>query len=901
MSTEEPQKLALPESACPADVREPREDTVAQQAELHRQLREADKQYIESERSRPQSEMHPGRASLEGSPCAIQVVCDGAGYIGIAALKVNRMLPLEVFAHSSELAWIDGLPCATIEHYRRQWLALAGTLANLTVPLEILYVLRSPGLSTEGERPISILFGVLVRARTESLLAQRCHEGLALLGQVLTSNLRDIEVVPADQEELERLAELLNGETVEVCRRDAEIPGQSSDGIADMAASANSPPEMPEPEVATTVSWRPPVDSWDRLLSVLSMQPGPAAMVVHARVMPVAPRRLREEASADLGSMEHVAEDGASLVPTSPMPRHTAATILQAASQKLLALGGPLLAARIFTIGAPSLSPALLATISTSLHASDVSSGDLPGGIRIKRTPSSEILNRLSEPRYSELFSPDEAIAFLRTPVPVSDGKWVDVADIRATPLRGRSGDDAPLGINVCYGRKTLVRLDRQSRFDHAYIVGQTGTGKSTFFLHQILHDIGRGYGVGVLDPHGTLIEDILRRMPAERANDLVILDPTDTERPVPFNPLAIAEDDPLQYRQVRDLVINDLYADVEHAYAANWSTVSGPMFESHVRGILGLLLGMTPQQQPWVPNLSLLRAFYHNTAMRKVLVKHLDGQDQMGEDFVREAEAAGGDWSLRNMSQWVNSKFNRFLCDRGMRNVICQSRSINLRQIVDERKILLCNLGRGRFGEHCAKLLASSLLSRLRHAVMGRRADPSAPPFHLFADECQLFADGRLAALLAEARKFGLALTLAHQYLDQLPADVLQAILGNVGTLVALRVSPGDADRLATLFAPTFSRRALVSLPNFHAVARGHGCLGTAPFTLKIEPPVSVPNPERAKLLRQIARLRHGRDRREVEEEIARTYRIFTCTEDDAGTEAPPKQNRSEMAKWSS
>ena len=899
MSTEKPQELVLPGSPCPAESKEPCEQMVAQQAELRRQLREADKRWGESERSAQQSATEAREAGSEGSRCEIKAIPDGAGYMGVAALKVSRMLPLELFAKSSELAWIDGLPCPTIEHYRRQWLALVGTLSNLTVPLEILYVIRSPGLSGEGERHISILFAVLARARTEALLTQRCHEGLAMLGQVLLSTLRDIEVVLADQEEMDQLIRVVGGEAVEFCRRIAEIPTRAAEEGADTAASAESPAGSPEPEVAALVSWRPPEDSWDRLLSVLSMQPGPAAMVVHARVMPVAPRRLREDARSDLEAMEQVAGEGPTLVQTSALPRYTAMTILEAASQKLLALGGPLIAARIFAVGAGPLSPALLATIGTSLHACGAGSKPLPGGMRIKRTASGEILKRLSEPKYSELFSPEEAIAFLRTPVPVFDGKWIEVADIRATPLRGRSGNDAPLGINVSHGRKTLVRLDRRSRFDHAYIVGQTGTGKTTFLLHQILHDIGRGCGVGVLDPHGTLIEDILRRMPADRADDLVILDPTDIDRPVPFNPLAITEDDRLKYRQARDLVINDLYADVEHAYALNWGTVSGPMFETHVRGILGLLLGMAPQQPPWVPNLSLMRAFYSNVPMRKMLVKRLDGRDQMVEDFVREAEAAGGDWSLRNMSQWVNSKFNRFLCDHAMRNVICQSRSINLREIVDGRKILLVNLGRGHFGEHSAKLLASALLSRLRHAVMGRRADPSAPPFHLFADECQLFADGRLAALLAEARKFGLALTLAHQYLDQLPSNVLQAVLGNVGTLVALRVSPEDADRLATLFAPAFSRRALVSLPNFHAVARSHGCLGTAPFTVEIEPPVSVPNPERAELLRQIARLHYGRDRREVEEEIAQTYRNYTgnCVEPGA----PPKLNRNEMEKWSS
>jgi hypothetical protein len=885
MPTEKPQKLILPETIHPAESKKLRQDTETQQAELRRQLREADKQCRESDRPRKRgterATIEAGAVGLDGAHCAMKMIRSDESYVGVAALKISRILPLELFAHSSELAWVNGMPCATIEHYRRQWLTFAGTLANLTVPLDILYVIRSSGVACKTERPISILFAVLVRARTESLLAERCQESFAMLSQVIASSLHDVDVVPADGEDLDQLVQILNGETVEFCRRLADLPGRRAEQDAENTASAGLPPGEPEPEVATIVSWRPPEDSWDRLLSVLSMQAGPAAMVVHARVMPVAPLRLRNQARAGLEAMEQATEEEPSFMQTAaPIPRRTAVPILEAASQKLLSLGGPLIAARVFAAAVSPPSPVLLATIGTSLHAVDAASNPLPGGIRMKRTANSEVLARLSEPEYSQFFSPEEAIAFLRTPIPVSDGKWIDVVDICTTPLRGRSGDDAPLGVNAAHRRRVLVRMDRRTRFEHTYVVGQTGTGKSTFLLHQIMHDIGQGCGVGVLDPHGTLIEDVLRRMPAERADDVVILDPTDVARPVPFNPLAITENDPLEYRQVRALVINDLYADVEHAYAAQWGNISGPVFESHLRGILGLLLGMDPQRLPWVPNLSVMRAVYYNSPLRKLLLQRLNGRDQIVDDFLREAEAATGDFSMRNQSGYVTSKFNRFLSDHAMRNVICQNRSINLREIVAGRKILLCNLGRGRFGEHSAKLLASALLSRLRHAVMARGGDPSAPPFYLFADECQLFADGRLAALLAEARKFGLALTLAHQYLDQLPADVLQAVLGNVGTLVALRVSPADADRLATLFAPTFSRRALVSLPNFHAVARSHGCLGTAPFTLEIEPPVAVPNPERAKLLRQIARLRYGRDRREVEEEIAETYRTYTSVE---------------------
>lgn len=253
------------------------------------------------------------------------------------------------------------------------------------------------------------------------------------------------------------------------------------------------------------------------------------------------------------------------------------------------------------------------------------------------------------------------------------------------------------------------------------------------------------------------------------------------------------------------------------------------------------------------------------------MLVHRLRGKDMVAEDFIREAESATRDVDIRNTAVYVTSKFNRFVSDMAMRNLICQNRSIDLKEVVNERKILLVNLGRGRFGEHSARLLASMMVSRLRHAVMGR-GFPN-PPFFLYADECQLFADGRLAELLAEARKFGLAITLAHQYMDQLPQQVLGAILGNVATTVAFRVSSSDAHRIAELFAPELSPRDFVRMPNFHAAIRSGGSLGLDPFMVNTLSPSAPINPKRGALIREISRLRFGRDCREVEREIRATY----------------------------
>jgi hypothetical protein len=200
MPTEKPQELILPETIRPAESKKLRQDTEVRQAELRRQLREVDKGGREGNRPRKRgaerATSEAGEVGLDGAQCPMKMIRSDEGYVGVTALKISRILPLELFAHSSELAWVNGMPCPTIEHYRRQWLAFAGTLANLTVPLDILYVIRSSGVACKSERPINILFAVLARARTESLLTQRCQEGFAMLRQVVASAPFTLEIEP---------------------------------------------------------------------------------------------------------------------------------------------------------------------------------------------------------------------------------------------------------------------------------------------------------------------------------------------------------------------------------------------------------------------------------------------------------------------------------------------------------------------------------------------------------------------------------------------------------------------------------------------------------------------------------------------------------------------------------
>jgi type IV secretory pathway TraG/TraD family ATPase VirD4 len=439
--------------------------------------------------------------------------------------------------------------------------------------------------------------------------------------------------------------------------------------------------------------------------------------------------------------------------------------------------------------------------------------------------------------------------------------------------MTGVSGKDCPLGVNVHRGQGLPVALDESMRFRHTYVVGQTGTGKSTLLQNMILHDIHQGRGVAVLDPHGSLIDGILERFPERRSQDLVVVDLTDTEFPVGFNPLRLLEQDPQAYRLARDLVIDGLYTFLDRTYGLK--ETGGPMFENHFRSVLGLLLGTEPQREPRIPNLMMVRAFYTNEDWRTFLAAMND--DPVLETFLQEATRAGGEADMDNAAPYITSKFSRFISDTALRNITCQNRTLDIEGMANEGKVLLFHLGRGRFGDQAAGLLASQLVSRIHHAVMSRGTTGQHRPFFLYADEFQLFADQRFAELLAEARKFGLAMTLAHQYAQQLPREVLLAVLGNVGTTISFRVGAPDGELLEPLFCPEVGRRDLTSLPNFSAYVRSFGMLGETPFSLRTLPPMVEGDRMLAQRLRELSQRRYGRDRVEVETEITATYRACT------------------------
>jgi hypothetical protein len=291
---------------------------------------------------------------------------------------------------------------------------------------------------------------------------------------------------------------------------------------------------------------------------------------------------------------------------------------------------------------------------------------------------------------------------------------------------------------------------------------------------------------------------------------------------------------------------------------------------------MLGLLLGTDPQTYPYIPNLMILRQLYTNGLLRAVLHDKVRGKDFVLDEFIQEATRVAGEGALANIAPYVTAKFSRFISDVALRNITCQNEMLDMEEIISKGKVLLLYLGKGRFGEHASGLLASNVISQIRNIMMKRGLNKGHPPFYLYADELHTFADERFSELLAEARKFNLSLTVAHQYMKQIPEAILQGILGNVGTMVVFRVGAYDAELLEPLFKPTFSARDLASLPNFRAYVRSFGILGQTPFSVEVPAPPEGGDPELAGLMRENSRNKYGRARADVEKEIEATHRAF-------------------------
>jgi len=448
-----------------------------------------------------------------------------------------------------------------------------------------------------------------------------------------------------------------------------------------------------------------------------------------------------------------------------------------------------------------------------------------------------------------------------------------------AAPPANMPKEGVTLGKNLYRGIEAVIRLQKDDRRRHLYVIGQTGTGKSVFLRNMIVQDIKEGHGVGVLDPHGDLIENVLGLIPKERIEDVIVLDPANMERPLGLNMLEYDS----KYPEQKTFAVNELINIFDKLY--DLKTTGGPMFEQYTRNAL-LLLMDDPSESFTL--MEVPKVLADKDFRDRLLVKC---QNIIVKDFwEKEAEKAGGEAALANIVPYITSKFNVFIANDYMRPIIGQSKSsFNFRQIIDERKILLVNLSKGRLGDVNSSLLGLIVTGKLLMAGFSRVdiTEEERKDFYLYMDEFQNFATDSIATILSEARKYRLCLIIAHQFIGQLEEKIREAVFGNVGSMVSFRVGADDAEFLVKQFEPVFDTNDLINIDNFNAYIKLMINNETSkPFNLLTEPPEKE-DPEKAQAVKELSCLKYGREKTIVEKEIASRWQPLP-----SGSQPPPSSD---------
>ena len=424
------------------------------------------------------------------------------------------------------------------------------------------------------------------------------------------------------------------------------------------------------------------------------------------------------------------------------------------------------------------------------------------------------------------------------------------------------------LGLNNYRGIRTEVRIGRDDRRRHMYIIGRTGTGKSEFIKNLALQDIKNGEGLAVVDPHGDLVDALLQNIPKERADDVVLFEPFDMERPMGLNMLEVEND------EQKDFAVQEM---IEIFYKLFPPEMIGPMFEHNMRNVMLTL--MADSENPGTIA-EIPRMFTDPEFQRYKLAQVTD---PVVRSFWEQEMAKTSDFHKSEMLGYLISKVGRFVENEMMRNIIGQSHSsFSFRKVMDEGKILLINLSKGKTGEVNSKLLGLIIVSKLQMAALSRAdmSESDRRDFYLYIDEFQNFVTDSLATILSEARKYKLDLIMAHQYVSQLVQEnnskIKDAVFGNAGTVIAFRIGVEDAELMAKEFAPVFNDFDVINIDRYNAYIKLMiNGTGSRPFNIETLPPTAPGPADVAAAVRKLTKLKYGRPRAEVEAEILRHARL--------------------------
>ncbi len=411
-------------------------------------------------------------------------------------------------------------------------------------------------------------------------------------------------------------------------------------------------------------------------------------------------------------------------------------------------------------------------------------------------------------------------------------------------------------------GNNIDVRIKRGDRTRHMYVIGKSGSGKSVLLEHMARQDILNGEGVAVIDPHGELVEDIMRHIPKERADDVVYFDPSNTERPMGLNMLEFDTD------EQKDFAVQEMVAIF---YKLFGEEMIGPMFEHYMRNAM---LALMEDKESGATLIEIPRMFTDDKFRKDKTdnLKNLIVKNFWQQEYEQSQEGQ----QAADMLSYVISKIGRFLTNDMMRNIIGQPKSaFDVRDIMDNKKILLVNLSKGKIGEVNSSLLGLIIVSKIQMAAMARADVPKEErhDFYLYMDEFQNFITDSIATILSEARKYRLNLIMAHQYINQLVVNndtsTRDAVFGNAGTMVSFRVGAEDAEVLEKEFAPVFDQNDIINVAKYTAnIKLLIDNTASRPFNMNT---ILPPEGDRSIVptLKELSALKYGRPRDEVEADI--------------------------------
>jgi len=453
------------------------------------------------------------------------------------------------------------------------------------------------------------------------------------------------------------------------------------------------------------------------------------------------------------------------------------------------------------------------------------------------------------------------------------------------------------------YWAKKQIRLSTNDRRRHTYMIGQTGTGKSGLLENLAFQDMMDGRGFAFIDPHGDSVEKLLGMVPKERVEDVIYFSPGDMENPIGLNLFEFETQDQ------RDFLIQEAIAMLYRLYDPGHTGIIGPRYEHWFRNA-SLTIMSDPNGSTFID----IPQVFNDQAFTDEKLKYVT--DRTVLDFWNKEMAQTSDANKSEVLGWFVSKFGAFLSNEMMRNILGQTKSgFNLREIMDNKKILLVNLSKGRTGELNSQLLGMIFVMKFQAAAMGRASVPEdeREDFALYVDEFQNFATDSFQTILSEARKYRLNLVLANQFMTQLTDSIREAIIGNIGTVISGRIGVTDAEILQKKFAPTFDAEDLTKLPNFQTISSVMvNGVPSAAFSMSLVPPMGNSNPQLRDALKKLSAAKYGRPRAKVEQEIfarlgagdaakkAKLEAIKKAQQQRSGAMVQPSQNAASQSEAS-